>query len=178
MRATEVKHTPLKVDLTDPSVNLQGDGNGQSINHAARLRAVASDPLSGMASTGEFPGDEPPAVIIEYAGSTDEARNTDTNDYEIDDEGTHQMRYWARDLAGNASQPETRTIRIDKTDPAVAFTNAQDPDDPDKLVAPVERCAQRRARGPDLLPPGRRRGVEGPRYGAHGRRAGCPGRLG
>ena len=137
MRATEVKHTQLKVDLADPSVDLQGDGNGEWINHVASLRAVATDSLSGMANTGEFPGDEAPAVLIEYAGGTDEARNTDTNAYEIGDEGTHQVRYWARDLAGNTNQPETRTVRIDKTDPSVAFTNAQYPADPDKLVAPV-----------------------------------------
>jgi hypothetical protein len=46
--------------------------------------------------------------------------------------------FWARDLAGNSPDPpSTATVRVDETAPRAAFTNAQDPDDPDRLVAPV-----------------------------------------
>jgi hypothetical protein len=57
---------------------------------------------------------------------------------QVDSEGEHQVRFWARDLAGNTqTAPSTATVRIDETAPQATFTNGQDPADPDKLVAPV-----------------------------------------
>lgn len=136
MRATVVKHTPLKADFSDPVVQLQGDEAGEWINHDANLAAVASDAVSGMTDTAEFPGDDPPATFIQIDGQTfsaDAAQVSQT----LSDEGSHDIQVWARDLAGNTGSPVAKTVRIDKTAPSLAFTNTQDPDDPDKLVAPV-----------------------------------------
>lgn len=136
MRATDVRHTPLKVDVTDPVTQLRGDGNGGWVNHDLDLSAVASDALSGMHDTDEYPGDAPPGTFLRIDGQTFSA-DTGTVSQSLSGEGEHQIEYWARDLAGNTAAPVSTTVRIDKTAPAAAFTDSQDPDDPDKLVAPV-----------------------------------------
>lgn len=136
MRATDVRHTPLKVDLTDPVAQLQGNGDGGWVNHGLDLTAVASDALSGMQDTDEYPGDAPPEIFLRFDGQTYSAE-TGTVSQSLSGEGEHQIDYWARDLAGNTAAPVSATVRIDETAPAVAFTNGQDPEDPDKLVAPV-----------------------------------------
>lgn len=138
MRATAIGHTPLKVDLTAPATVLQGAGDVGWLNHDVNLLAVGTDPLSGMQDTDEFPNDLSPATFIEVDGQL--AFEPDANVARtVSSEGSHQIRYWARDLAGNESSanPGTATIRIDKSSPEVAFTNAQDTGDPDKLTAPV-----------------------------------------
>ena len=63
---------------------------------------------------------------------------------DVDKEGIHEIAYWARDLAGNESDgagtnnpPERGEVRIDFSPPDVAFSNVQDPEDPDRLEAPV-----------------------------------------
>jgi hypothetical protein len=138
MRATEVKHTPLKADFTDPVTQLQGDGDGRWLNHPVAMAAVAHDALSGMADTDEFPDDDPPATFIQADDQPAVSSVGPTASASVDGEGEHQVRFWARDLAGNTqATPSTATVRIDETAPTVAFTNGQDPDDPDKLVAPV-----------------------------------------
>ena len=145
MRATNVGHTALKVDLTDPGTTLQGDGNGEWMNHDADLALVANDPLSGMVDTDEFPFDAPPRVELTVDGQTTGIDGGQLSQ-SITAEGTHQVSWCARDLAGNGDCPVggstrasagTATVRIDKSDPELAFTNSQDPDDPDRLVAPV-----------------------------------------
>ncbi len=68
----------------------------------------------------------------------------------LDEEGDHEIRFWARDLAGNEndgdpggggvpanSQPGVARVRLDTTAPEVAFANAQDPADPELVRAPV-----------------------------------------
>lgn len=143
MRSTQVGHARVPVDLSDPAVELRGDGGGEWMDHDANLQAVASDAVSGMADTGEFPADAPPRTVL----TVDEQVHQDTDanvSATLSAEGAHQVSYFAQDLAGNTNDgfagnrsPSNATVRIDKTAPAVAFTNAQDPDDPDRLVAPV-----------------------------------------
>ena len=136
MRATDVKHTPLKADFTDPVTRLQGDAGGEWINHDANLDATGSDALSGMLDTDEYPDDAPPATFMTVDGQQTSAAGASVS-RAVSGEGAHQVTFWARDLAGNTGQPEGATVRIDKTAPSVAFTNAQGPDDPDKLIAPA-----------------------------------------
>ena len=136
MRATDVRHTPLKADFTDPVTALQGDGNGAWINHDANLTAIGADGLSGMVDTDEFPDDDPPATFLVVDGAQTSNAGASVSQA-VSGEGAHEVKFWARDLAGNTAQVSTKTVRIDKTAPAVAFTNSQDPDDPDKLVAPA-----------------------------------------
>ena len=65
MRATEVKHTPLKVDLTDPdTVPMHGDPNGgEWMNHDANPPSSSRQtPFVGNdLYTPEFPFDAPSA---------------------------------------------------------------------------------------------------------------------
>lgn len=136
MRATDVRHTPLKADFTDPVTQLQGDGEGSWINHDASLTAVATDALSGMQDTSEFPNDDPPATFLQIDGQTVSADAAQVSQA-LSGEGSHEVKFWARDLAGNTGAPQAKTVKIDKTAPAVAFINSQDPGDPDKLVAPA-----------------------------------------
>lgn len=145
MRATEVRHTPLKADFTDPVTQLQGNGNGQWLNHDADLTVSATDALSGMQDTTEFPFDDPPVVKLTVDGQT--TAGTPNVSTTVTEEGVHDISWCSRDLAGNGTcepdAPVTRsssgmtTVRIDKTGPVAAFANLQDPDDPDKLVASV-----------------------------------------
>lgn len=142
MRATEVRHTALKADFTDPVTELQGAAAGEWINHDAELVLTADDALSGMQDTAEFPLDDPPLAQLTVDGET--TSDTPTVRRTVTAEGVHRVSWCARDLAGNGtcgsgegSSGDTATVRIDKTAPTAAFTNGQDPDDPDKLVAPV-----------------------------------------
>lgn len=148
VRATDVRRAQLKADFTDPVSWLSGDGDGSWINRDASLTLTATDALSGMRDTAEFPSDEPPVVALEIDGTT--TSGTPSLAATVTGEGIHQVHWCARDLAGNGDCPvgspgdpadfdpsHTATVRIDETAPDVAFTNAQDPDDPDKMVAPV-----------------------------------------
>jgi len=142
MRATAVGHTPLKVDLTDPRTELGGVPDGWA-RAPVEVEAVATDPLSGMEDTDEFPDDAAPRTVVSVDGSAVEDADGDVA-ATVSGEGVHQVRYWARDLAGNENdgaagnaEPGTASVRIDSTAPSVGFTNHQDPEDPDRLVAPA-----------------------------------------
>ena len=142
MRAITVGHTPIKVDLTDPGTVLSGTPDGW-VNHSVELEAVAEDGLSGMADTAEYPDDAPPATTISVDGDVQEDPDAAVS-ATVAGQGTHQVKYWARDLAGNSNDgaganasPGSAVVRIDTTPPEVAFSDGQDPADPDRLVAPV-----------------------------------------
>ncbi len=111
------------------------------VNHAAELEVMASDPLSGMVDTDEYPDDAPPRTVLVVDGDVME---------EFD--GTSRRRSRPRasitSSTGHGTWPETRTtaraitrspgeatVRIDATAPTVAFANAQNPEDPDRLEA-------------------------------------------
>ena len=138
MRATEVGRTPLKVDLTDPDTELIGAQAGWR-NHAVDLEVRADDELSGMIDTDEYPDDNPPRTVLEVGGDHYEENDADVS-ARVAAEGVHPISYWARDLAGNendgvgGNEPaRTAEVKIDLTAPQAAFTNGQDPDDPDRL---------------------------------------------
>ena len=138
MRATEVGRTPLKVDLTDPDTELIGAQAGWR-NHAVDLEVRADDELSGMIDTDEYPDDNPPRTVLEVGGDHYEENDADVS-ARVAAEGVHPISYWARDLAGNENDgvggnkpARTAEVKIDLTAPQAAFTNGQDPDDPDRL---------------------------------------------
>lgn len=140
MRASVVGRTPLKVDLTDPVTEIAGPGFGWT-NHPVNLEVAASDPLSGMVDTDEYPDDVPPRTVLAIDGDVLEESDGDVATT-LGAEGVHHIEYWARDLAGNENDgqgdhasPGEATVKIDVTAPAVAFTNAQDTEDPDRLEA-------------------------------------------
>jgi hypothetical protein len=51
--------------------------------------------------------------------------------------GENVIKVGSGDYAGNASPVPQQTVRVDNEKPAVAFTNNQDPDDPELIRAPV-----------------------------------------
>ncbi|MEZ5156943.1 MAG: carboxypeptidase-like regulatory domain-containing protein [Solirubrobacterales bacterium] len=142
MRAAEVGRTELKVDLTDPRSVLSGAGSGW-VNRPVELAVRAEDGLSGMEQTDEFPDDDPPRTVLEIDGVIHEDGDADVT-AQVTGDGVHGVRFWARDLAGNEndgdggnSRPGEAQVRLDATPPIAAFANRQDPDDPDRLEAPV-----------------------------------------
>ncbi|HET6830834.1 MAG TPA: carboxypeptidase-like regulatory domain-containing protein [Solirubrobacterales bacterium] len=142
MRAAEVGRVPLDVDLTDPTTTLTGAPAGW-VDHPLDLDARAEDALSGMVDTDEFPDDAPPRTVLEVDGVAVSEDDADVG-ARIDTEGIHEIRYWARDLAGNENDraganpaPGTAQARIDLTAPSLAFAEGRDPADPDRLEATV-----------------------------------------
>ncbi len=96
-----------------------------------------------MTDTAEYPDDAPPATVLSIDGDVHEDPDSAVS-ATVSGQGAHQVRYWARDLAGNSNDgvgsnesPGSAVVRIDTTPPEVAFTDSQDAADPDRLVAPV-----------------------------------------
>jgi hypothetical protein len=138
MRSTPTATVPIGVDGTPPQVRLEGVPTAWAAGPVA-LRALATDPLSGMAADG--PGG--PVTAIEIDGGPPLVAAGDTAAATLAGEGTHRVAYWGRDAVGNAgdgslpfAHPATATVRIDETDPTVRFA-AGDPGDPERIEATV-----------------------------------------
>jgi hypothetical protein len=143
MKSATSASPALRVDLTEPVTELTGVPDGWT-SRAVRLSARASDARSGMEPDGGLPpftairiGEAAPTVA--FGGSVLAS---------VIDEGIHRVAYYARDAAGNVDDgaqrngianrlPQTAWVRIDRTPPKVAFTNSQDPSDPDLIQARV-----------------------------------------
>ncbi len=130
----------LRVDTTDPVTLLSGAPKSWT-NRAVRLAASAIDSGSGMAPVGDGP---PPFTAIRVDGSPAITGGGGSVTASVIEEGVHEVAYYARDAAGNVDdggrsngtanhQPQTTAVRIDRTPPSVAFTNSQDPTDPELL---------------------------------------------
>jgi hypothetical protein len=142
MRAAEVGRTELKVDLTDPISRLFGDEDGW-VNHPVSLRVEAEDALSGMKDTDDFPDDEPPRTVLAIDGAEIEEFDSDVEG-SIEQDGTHMVAFWARDLAGNENDGSgsnavrgSAVVKIDTEPPMLAFEGSPDRADPDHLETPV-----------------------------------------
>jgi len=134
----------LHVDTADPVTQLSGAPEGWT-NRTVELTASAIDSGAGMVGAGSGP--QPlTAIRIEDAAPTIAFGPTVTAS--VIDEGTHLVRYYARDAAGNTDDggsangvvnhpPRTAWVRIDRTAPTLAFANSQDPDDPDLIRARI-----------------------------------------
>jgi len=144
MKSAVAGQAVLRVDLTDPVTRLTGAPAGWT-NRPVALVAGSADDGSGMAPSGEGPA---PFTAILVDGGTPTIVPGSTARATLIEEGVHRVAYYARDAAGNADDgalvngvanrpPHTTVVRIDRTPPAVAFANSQDPRDPERLRASV-----------------------------------------
>ncbi len=127
----------LKVDKTVPVTTLSGVPDGWS-NRPLRLRATAVDAASGMQASGSAG----PFTAIRVDGGAPITASGDTVEATVIGSGAHTVEYYARDAAGNVADgglsnylPASTTVRIDGERPSVAFLNAQDARDPERIEA-------------------------------------------
>lgn len=101
---SDTEHTPLPVDATAPEVAILGLPVGEWSRDPLNLTLQPSDALSGVKSFDWSLGDASPS--------------TATDDVELDlGDGEHLLTTWARDNAGNESDPNATVIRVDSTAP-------------------------------------------------------------
>jgi hypothetical protein len=137
--ASPVETAEVRVDSSPPLLSLHGAPAGWS-NGPVRLTALAADPLSGMAAAGPLG----PFTAIAVDGAPASLALGDAATAWIAGSGTHSVEYFARDAAGNvtdgragAPRPATALVRIDEEPPAVVFSAAQDPAEPERIEATV-----------------------------------------
>jgi hypothetical protein len=141
MRSTAPGSAVLMVDKTDPETVLGGLVDGWS-NRPLRLTATASDSASGMAAAGA----SGPFTAIRIDGGAPILTRGDTVSATVIDSGLHTVDYYARDSVGNVADggstsghpsdpPASAIVRIDRDAPRIAFANAQDPRDPERIEA-------------------------------------------
>jgi len=134
----------LRVDATDPTTTMRGIPAGWS-DRPVRLEATAVDAGSGMSRVGEGPT---PFTAIRVDGGSPVAAAGSLATTTVIGDGVHTVAYYARDAAGNVDgggssngqadrQPREAVVKIDRAPPRVAFANAQDPADPERIDAIV-----------------------------------------
>jgi hypothetical protein len=134
----------LRVDVTDPTTELVGVPADWS-SGPVTLVASAVDAGSGMGRVGEGP--EPFTAIRVDGGSPVAAAGARVSTTVIGS-GVHTVAYYARDAAGNVDdggrsngqpnhQPRSVVVRIDRELPRLAFANAQDPEEPERIEASI-----------------------------------------
>jgi len=142
IRSASPTDTALHVDKTDPLTLLAGNPADWS-NRPLSLTAIATDSGSGMLTSSG--GGEPFTAIRIDGGAPIEADGNEVSATVIGS-GIHSVAYYARDAAGNVADggvsngslnhaPATAVVRIDREGPRVAFANAQDPRDPERIDA-------------------------------------------
>lgn len=138
--ASSAATAELRVDASPPLVSLQGVPAGWR-NGPVLLSALARDGLSGMAATGPLG----PFTAIAVDGAPPSRSFGDAATAWVSGSGIHEVAYFARDAAGNivgdgggAPGPATATVRIDEDPPAVTFSAAQDPAEPERIEAFVD----------------------------------------
>jgi hypothetical protein len=145
VKSAQSGHAVLRVDTADPVTRLAGAPHGWT-NGAVRLTATATDSGAGMAPHSG--GAAPFTAIRVDAGAPRVAPGASAS-AELIAEGAHRVAYYARDAAGNVDDgmrsngirnraPRAAWVRIDRTPPAAAFANSQDPGDPDLLRVRIE----------------------------------------
>jgi hypothetical protein len=134
VKASSVEHTALPVDETDPESKVSGT-DGEWVNHDVTVSVSASDPLSGMApNANQYSIDPQPRTCVQVDSAGADCEPDDTITRVVSGEGAHEVRYFARDLAGNENNgvtepngrqnnpPNSATVKIDKSGPQLAFT--------------------------------------------------------
>jgi hypothetical protein len=140
MRSTAAGSAVVRVDKTDPVTRLAGVPEGWSSRPLA-LTATATDGGSGMAATDGGPD---PFTAIRVDGGSPVIAGGDTATATVIGSGLHTVAYYGRDAAGNVDDggsgngqpnrdPATAIVRIDREAPTLAFSNAQDPADPELI---------------------------------------------
>jgi len=143
MKSSEVGHAELLVDKTDPVTTLHGVPSGWTTGNVP-LTATATDSLSGMGGGAEAGA----YTAISVDGGPAVTSGGDSVSTVVTGEGVHTVSHFAGDVAGNANDgrivngvqnrpPGAAVVRIDRTEPGVAFVSNQDPDDPERLRAVV-----------------------------------------
>jgi hypothetical protein len=142
IRSTIVGEATLHVDKTDPATDLAGAPEDWS-RKPLTLVVTATDEGAGMAPVG---GGSTPFTAIRIDDGAPIAAVGDRVSTTVIDSGVHAVAYYARDAAGNVNDggktngqpngvPQTAVVRLDRVPPALAFTNAQDPAEPERIVA-------------------------------------------
>jgi hypothetical protein len=132
MRTAEAASALVRVDATAPQLTL--DGPRGWVNGPRQVVVSASDSASGMAAAGPTG----PYTAIAVDGGVPHLDPGATTAAVVSGEGEHQIAAYARDAAGNASdETPSATLRIDETPPRVAFLDAEDPAEPERIEATV-----------------------------------------
>ena len=137
--ASPVATGELRVDATPPLLSLHGAPSGWS-DGPVKVTVSAKDALSGMAASGPLG----PFTAIAVDGAPASSSPGDAVTVWVTGSGVHRLDYFARDAAGNvtdgragAAGPATASVRIDEDPPAVVFSPAQDPAEPERIEATV-----------------------------------------
>lgn len=138
VRSATTGTTALRVDKTDPVTQLTGIPAGWS-DRPVRLVATATDAASGMLAT---PGSELPFTAIRVDSGAPSTAAGASVAATVIESGIHTIAYYARDAAGNVvdggrpnQAPAEAVLRIDRDPPRIAFANAQDPGDRERIEA-------------------------------------------
>jgi hypothetical protein len=140
MSSAAVGTAALRVDETPPVTKLSGAPTDW-VDHPVTLIATATDGRSGMAPDGRGPS---PFTAIAIDGDVPAIASGDTASARVAAEGTHEVAFYARDLAGNVDDgkrsngvanpaPATALLRIDRGAPSIAFRNSQEPLEPELI---------------------------------------------
>jgi hypothetical protein len=140
-------HVEIRADRTDPIAQLLGAPAGWT-SEPPTLVVQATDALSGMQPAQNDDGQPRTALRVDEGPIVSDPDNEVV--HVLTEEGDHQVRYWARDLAGNENdgdpggnglpannQPGVARVKLDMTPPTAGFANAQDPADPELVRAHV-----------------------------------------
>jgi hypothetical protein len=144
VRSAGTGTTVLRVDATDPTTTLRGVPAGWS-DRPVRLEAAAVDGGSGMNQVGAGPT---PFTAIRVDDGAPVAAAGSLATTTVIGDGVHVVAYYARDAAGNVDdggssngqanrRPREAVVKVDRAPPLVAFANAQDPADPERIDAVV-----------------------------------------
>lgn len=102
---TNATSAPVKIDKTAPSTDVSAPSGW--VNSSAVVTFAGHDALSGVSST-------------HY--SLDGGPDTIGTDVTIGTEGTHTIRYYTGDKAGNVETAKAVTVRIDESNPTITHT--------------------------------------------------------
>ncbi|MGE5407094.1 MAG: hypothetical protein ACM3NV_00625 [Syntrophothermus sp.] len=131
MRSAAIGTAALRVDGSPPEVAFAGAPAGWS-SRPVQVAATAADRLSGMDAAGPAG----PATWIAVDGRPPTLTAGPRTSAIVHGDGLHEVLGFARDAVGNVGG-DAATIRIDETEPRVAFESVRDPADPERIVAVV-----------------------------------------
>ncbi len=145
LRSAASGRAVLRVDKDDPVTRLSGAPAGWT-GRSVRVSAEAVDDSAGMAPADGAPV---PFTAIRVDDRAPVVGQGDRVATDVIEEGMHRVAYYARDAAGNVNDgmrrngvvdraPSVAWVGIDRTPPAVAFANSQDPTRPDLIRVLVE----------------------------------------
>jgi len=107
-----------------PSPNSYGWNNG---NVTIMVTAEDEEGGSGIKSIFYKIGTRSPVEVRTAQLSISQGGRVATYSLTIPDEGTHDLGFWAVDQAGNESEHQALTVRIDKTRPTISGSRSPDP---------------------------------------------------